>query len=505
METVTATQNLIARIPPETASFFRDGYYAPIPLLTTAQCDLTRRHLKFGTLPDPLEWEKGRAGTDRFLYDLATRPALLSFLRPLLGEDIILWGAGVLAREPGQVHPWHSDIESSAPAQHFVSVWIGIENTSRESALQFISRSHLFGKTIQEVAHEKDVCRGEAPAETVLAWARERDPGAEFIQPGMQDGDALIFDGRLWHGSDNTRSEGCRLAILFQYAAAQSPVLMPDFTQLEWPFRYKESRVPVILVNGKNSSGMNRVVPPPVDAQERINTEVCPIALPVPEDAAARWKPHHLFAGHTPNLHRLGAHYSVLSSGHCPHPPHAHREEELLIVLEGEAELVIPDATLQKERIEHLRPGSFVYYPAYQPHTIRNASASPINYLMLKWTGPPLEIEAPLETRIVDLNEMSPQSASPFVAHFLFEDSTGYLGKLHAHLTVLQADGGYEPHIDEHDVAIVLLAGKLETLGQTIEHCGVIYCAAGELHGIKNLGCEPARYLVFEFHAMKSK
>jgi mannose-6-phosphate isomerase-like protein (cupin superfamily) len=504
MEAVTATQNLIARIPSETASFFRDGFYAPIPLLTTAQFDLTRRHLKLGTLPDPLEWEKGRAATDRFLYDLATRPALLSLLRPLLGDDIILWGAGVLAREPGHVHPWHSDIESSAPDQHFASVWIGIENTSRESALQIISRSHLFGKMIQEVAHEKGVRRGEASAQTVLAWARDRDSDAEFIQPTMQDGDALIFDGRLWHGSDNIRSEGCRLAILFQYAAAQSPVLMPNFAYLEWPFRYKESRVPVILVSGKNGSGTNRVVPPPVDASEQITAEVHPIALPVPEDSVARWKPHHLFEGGTPNFHRMGAHYSVLSCGHCPHPPHAHREEELLIVLEGEAELVIPDATLKKERIEHLRPGSFVYYPAYQHHTIRNASASPISYLMFKWTGSPVEIESPLETKIVDPNGVAPQSASPFAVHFLFEGPTGYLGKLHAHLTVLQPGGGYEPHTDEHDVAIVLLAGKLETLGQTVEHCGVICCAAGQLHGMKNLGREPARYLVFEFHALNS-
>ncbi len=487
-----------------TASFDRDGFCAPIALLTEAQCDLVRRHLQFGTLPGPSEWEKGRAVTDRFLYDLATRPALLSVLRPLLGEDIILWGAGIVARGPNQVHPWHSDIESSAPNGRFVSVWIGIENTSRESALQFISRSHLFGKTIQEVAHGKNVRRGEASAATVLAWAHDCDSAAEFIQPEMRNGDALVFDGRLWHGSDNTRREGRRLVVLFQYAGADSPVRMPDFAQLEWPFYYKENRVPVLLVSGKEGDRTNHVVLRPVDSSERIRTAIKPIVLPVPEDPVARWKPHHLFAARTANVHCMSAHYSVLGAGHCPHPPHVHREEELLIVLDGEAELVIPDNTIEHERIARLRPGSFAYYPAYRHHTIRNASAAPISYLMLKWTGPPIEVESPLETKIADIDGVVPQSTSAFAAHFLFEGPTGYLAKLHAHLTVLQPGGGYESHIDQHDVAIVLLNGTLHTLGETLDRSGLIYCAAGEPHGMKNVGHEAARYLVFEFHAPQS-
>jgi quercetin dioxygenase-like cupin family protein len=501
---MTTAQTPITRTP-ETASFFRNGFYGPISLLSAAQCDLARRHLTLGSLPDPLGWEKGRAATDRLLYDLATRPKLLSLLRALLGENIILWGAGILTREPGQMHPWHSDIESSAPDQHFVSVWIGIENTDRDSALQLISRSHLFGKTIQEVAHEKGVRRGETSRERVIEWAGEYDPDAKFVQPAMQDGEALIFDGRLWHSSNNTRRQGPRSALLFQYAAAESPVLMPDFTQLEWPFRHKESRVPVIAVSGNDGAGVNYLVAPPVDAVEQLTTEVKPIGLPLPEDPVARWQPHHLFAGSTPNLQRMSSHCSVLSSGHCPHPPHAHREEELLIVLGGEAELVISDAPPSDNTlIKRLRQGSFVYYPAYQYHTIRNATAAPISYLMFKWTGAPIEIERPLEMKIVDLDGGTPESQTAFSAQVLLEGATAYLNKLHAHLSVLQAGAGYEPHIDEHDVAIVVLAGKLETLGQTVESCGVIYYAAGELHGMKNIGHERARYLALEFRAPKS-
>lgn len=81
----------------------------------------------------------------------------------------------------------------------------------------------------------------------------------------------------------------------------------------------------------------------------------------------------------------MSSHVSVLSPGHSPHPPHSHVQEELLIVLKGEAEILIvesPDPA--RARVERLVPGYFVYYPAYQHHTLRNPAASPVTYLMFK-------------------------------------------------------------------------------------------------------------------------
>ena len=106
-------------------------------------------------------------------------------------------------------------------------------------------------------------------------------------------------------------------------------------------------------------------------------------------DPATGWKPHLIFRGNTCNLEHLTVHASVLSPGCCPHLPHAHPEEEILVVLEGEAVCVIPDSGEQPDlRTEMLRPGEFVYYPAYQYHTIRNASERRVVYIMMKWRGP---------------------------------------------------------------------------------------------------------------------
>jgi hypothetical protein len=86
----------------------------------------------------------------------------------------------------------------------------------------------------------------------------------------------------------------------------------------------------------------------------------------------------------------------------------------------------------------------------------------------------------------------------------LFEGSTQYLRKLHSHVTVLEPGGGYEPHVDAYDVAIVVLEGALETIGGHAAPHDVIFYRAGEAHGMRNVGDGAARYVVFELHGHTS-
>ena len=119
-----------------------------------------------------------------------------------------------------------------------------------------------------------------------------------------------------------------------------------------------------------------------------ITTQVYHLALPLADDSERRWKPYRMFNGATPIIEELSCHASVLSPGFTPHPPHSHEEEELLIALQGEADLIISDGpSTDYARTERLSPGSFIYYPAGQYHTIRNSGVSPISYLMFKWRG----------------------------------------------------------------------------------------------------------------------
>ena len=492
-------------ISPSNASrtvFERRGFLGPLPVLTAWQCELFVRHLNRGAHIAPAVWEKGRAINDYLFYDIATRPELLGILRLLLGENIILWGASVQIRQPRRVHPWHTDIETSRRDMRSASVWIGIENTSQDSSLHLISGSHRLGYTIQEMTKQRGLARGEGSAQMIEAWAKEIDRSAHFVKPIMADGEAIIFDGRLWHGTENKRQDE-RAALLLQYTAAEEKISLPDLSQLEWPFQFRSERPPTIVISGAAFPGLNEVEKAPVLSHSRPTAHVLhELKDQLEVDPVAGWKPYFIFNGSTCNLEHLTVHASVLSPGCCPHPPHAHPEEEILVVLHGEAVCVIPDSAEQSDpRTEVLHSGEFVYYPAYQHHTIRNTSEHQIVYLMMKWRGPIASGPCQWSVPAIRPEAFTPNPEKQVSVHGLMEFATSYLAKLHAHQSILQSGGGYEPHIDGHDVAIIVLSGLLETRGRTFGPNSFMLHSAGASHGIRNVGANAAHYLVFEFHA----
>jgi quercetin dioxygenase-like cupin family protein len=486
--------------------FGREGFVGPFRAFGSGECREIAAYLRRADHPPPPDWAKSRAVRERFLYELATHPKILPRITPLLGGDVVLWGASKVVRGPGVTHPWHSDIESAHPEGRFATVWIGIEHTTRESALQVISRSHRLGKTVQEYRSARGLRRELATPAAMLVAVQEHEPDAALIQPDMSDGDALIFDGRLWHGSHNSRARGHRVALLLQYAAAACEVRIPDLTQLDWPFRHlSEPRPRVIVVAGTDRSDTNRVVPPPppLEGLPMVTTAIHEFAFPF-DPPTPGWHMFPAFRGPTATLSEMSCHASVLTAGHTPHPPHAHVEEELLIPLDGELELRIAGGPADPApSSQRLSPGQFIYYPAGQHHTLLNPQSAPVAYLMFKWRASFEQLSAEralLPTTVCRYDDAPSASSAPFCTQRVFEGGTTYLDRLHAHLTLLRPDAGYAPHVDAYDVAIVTLAGTVETLGRRVEPGSVIYYAAGERHGMRNVGTTTARYLVFEFH-----
>lgn len=223
----------------------------------------------------------------------------------------------------------------------------------------------------------------------------------------------------------------------------------------------------------------------------RLTSRIHPLRLPLELDEVAGWKPYQAFHGTTANLPWIKCHASVLAPGHSPHPPHAHDEEEILVLLSGEAELEFSDGETAA-----LTPGQVAYYPAGFHHTLRATSETPAMYVMLKWRG----------TQQRALGEQGPHGRYDTTGprRLVFEHSTRWLRKLHCHTTVLEPNDGYEPHADAYDVAIVVLEGAVETIGGRAVPHDVIFYVAGEEHGMRSVGEMPARYVVFELHGAPS-
>jgi uncharacterized cupin superfamily protein len=233
-----------------------------------------------------------------------------------------------------------------------------------------------------------------------------------------------------------------------------------------------------------------------------LSTHLHQYQLPMPEDPEKGWKPYDPFFAQTASLELLGYHSSVLSPGHCPHPPHRHPEEEFLIVLEGEAEIILADSPQdQAPTVKRLGKHQASYYPAHQHHTIRNVSADPVTYLMLRWRSGAKGSKWPLATRTFDLaNSPRKRPHHGLSVQALADEPTGLLSKLHIHLSELAPGHGYDPHVDAYDLAMLVLDGEVQTLDTTAGPNSMILIAAGEPHGIFNATDRPAKYLVLELH-----
>jgi mannose-6-phosphate isomerase-like protein (cupin superfamily) len=253
-----------------------------------------------------------------------------------------------------------------------------------------ITRSQAFKESIQEVRHKNDTERNGISGHEILAWARQKDSRCDLVIPEMTDGEALFFDGWLWHASHNT-SQQRRTALLLQYATPDTPIRIPDQNNFEWPFKTLQNpKPPCIMVSGSDHFGVNRIVPPPVlhDGHEKyaLSNRIYTMDVPLQPDHDKNWKPFPIFKGSSPNLQSITCHVSALNPGHTPHPPHQHKEEEILLLLSGEAELTLPD--LEKKGLSAsvpIKQGEFVYYPAWFYHTITAKGNMPANYIMFKW------------------------------------------------------------------------------------------------------------------------
>ena len=505
-----------ARAPesdPDLDRFDAQGYLGPIDLLDQPTCRRLTRLLKLDQTT-PADWPKGCAVSSRLHYEIACLPRLTSLVSKLLGGPVMLWGSSLILRLPAQHHAWHSDIETAGTDDRTVSVWIGLEGTNRGSGLSLIAGSHRFGQPLQKLASQHGVGKGELDSDTVMSWATQFAADAGTAQPDIHDGQAIIFDGRLWHGSANGNALLPRRALLLQYASPDTPIRSPDPNSIDWPLqRIQHPRPPSVMVVGSGTSTMNKLVsPPPIAnsiAAAQLSTVIQHLPNPMPEDTDKGWRPHFVLSGQTTQVLAQGCHASVLSAQTTPHPPHQHDEEEILLMLSGQAELQIVDDHTGKTTQQTLRERELVYYPRRGVrHTLSNTGSEPAVYLMFKWRGFGAVKSPDLLRcqvfRLADAFARLDERNAGFATELIVEGQTEYLRTLHAHVSTVQPGAGYAEHVDAHDVAIVLLEGEVETLGQRAGPTSVIYYAGGQAHGLQACGDVPARYLVIEFHGQRN-
>lgn len=222
-----------------------------------------------------------------------------------------------------------------------------------------------------------------------------------------------------------------------------------------------------------------------------------------PEEGLTGRSREAYFDAPTATSAEFSAYMFFLPAGETPLQPHKHVEDELIVPIESQLDVLTTDS--RGPLTEHVAPGKVVFNAAEQTHAISRLSDERASYLVLKWKSRnPQPFEAALGSAVFDFHKLHRHQLKgeqrPFQADTIFEGATRSLKKLHSHASTLAPGAGYPAQQDPIDIAIVLLRGKVETLGQKATAPAVFFYPAGRPHGLQNVGDEPAQYVVFEFH-----
>ena len=500
-------------VPPTRAeSFEAAGFIGPVRILPLEDCPSMLRRLNAS--PPPLVWKKGHAIVSRAFYELGTHPAILEIVRELLGEDVLLWGAKLVVRGPGKEHGWHTDIEGTVTPGRTIAAWVGLENTNARSSLRVVSGSHRF-ESLQQVTTGGGQEGRKAVTRTIARWARERDPSSRLENVETHDGEAIFFDGRLWHGSVNTNWSGVRSAALFQYATPDAPMRVPDSKDdYSGSARFLESLRPAcILVSGRDRFHVNEVVPPPADAPDPADAGSSPDPLwpswvgslrlpPLGRHRSPGFVACPLFEGTMHAMQDLSVELGVLGpakTGGVARP--THDEEELTVLLSGRLELeASAEGRTAASEAASVGPGDVFYQPPSGRLAIRNPGPQDARFLSLRWRNEAASGPAEtLQTKVFRSAPVCAASGSSPVE--IANTSTAGLRRLRCRRVEL-APGAVAFAADgPGDRALLVLEGQVELVGsgRTLGAMGFVYSASAGPVVPRCAGELPARCLVFEF------
>jgi ectoine hydroxylase-related dioxygenase (phytanoyl-CoA dioxygenase family) len=205
----------------QVADFNRDGYLSGFGIFGEEEIADIRRYF------DDLLARTLAAGADSYsistahlrhgrVYDLLTEPRIVSYVKDLLGENVIGWGSHFFCKMPGDGKrvSWHQDASywPLTPSKA-VTVWLAIDDASVENAcVRFIPGSHWLGHLTYTLTENDD--------SNVLNQAVGVEQLSAPFDNQLTAGQISIHSDLLVHGSEANSSARRRCGLTLRYCPA---------------------------------------------------------------------------------------------------------------------------------------------------------------------------------------------------------------------------------------------------------------------------------------------
>jgi hypothetical protein len=231
----------------------RDGYYAPIGVLSREEAGQCRRHLE--------SVERDLGGPLRGVYrikphllftwlaDLVRHPSVLDAVEDVLGPDLLCWNSSFFTKEassPGYVS-WHQDATYWGLSEpDVVTAWVAFtESTPRNGNMQVVPGSHRSQAAHVDTFHPDNLLsRGQEIAVEVDA--------AQAADIVLEPGEMSLHHVLIVHGSRPNTSGDRRIGYAIRYIPTR-------VRQIAGP------RDSATLVRGRDAFGHFDLEPRPAD------------------------------------------------------------------------------------------------------------------------------------------------------------------------------------------------------------------------------------------------
>ena len=198
--------------------YHRDGFYFPIPVLTSGEAAALRRRL------EAIEAEHGGRLTGEirhkphllftWLADLVRHPAILDAVEDVLGPNLLVWSTSFFikeARDPAYVS-WHQDATYwGLSAPDVMTAWVAFtEATVENGAMRMVPGSHA-----EQLAH-----RDTFAPHNLLSRGQEiavEVDDARRVDVLLRPGEMSLHHVRMVHGSPANRSADRRIGFAIRY------------------------------------------------------------------------------------------------------------------------------------------------------------------------------------------------------------------------------------------------------------------------------------------------
>ena len=207
--------------PEQVAAFHRDGFTAPVRVLSPAETvayrqrfeDYERIHDGWYTL------SKGQKIhlLQTWVAELVRNEHILDAVQDVLGADILCWGTSLFIKDARDPHfvSWHQDSTYwGLDRPDVVTAWVALSAATRESGcMKMIPGSH----TMEQIPHRDTLAEHNLLTRGQEIAVEVDESKAAFME--LSPGEISLHHVRTVHASEANRADHRRIGVALRYIA----------------------------------------------------------------------------------------------------------------------------------------------------------------------------------------------------------------------------------------------------------------------------------------------